>query len=291
MKKWILLSLVLMLSLTSCVSKKKYLALQDQLTQTRGELQKTTIEKEQLEQKMAIIRKRVDEYNSKIESLKATNKTLSGNIETLNNSKLEVKEEVVMSRDMKEKMIKTLAKMSPEELAGAKNLKDSINLALTYNLKNKIKDKEVEGEDIHVGVDKTVVMISVADNLLFRSGSYQVNSKAMPLLKKLAEVINSEPSMDVMIEGHTDNRGIHTDNIEDNWDLSVKRATAIVRILQHKFNVDPSRLIAAGRSQYVPIAENDTWKNRARNRRTNIIILPNLNKFFSLLEAEEHILE
>jgi chemotaxis protein MotB len=268
------------------------LALQDELTNTKGELQKTTLEKEELEAKMAKIRKRVDEYNNKIQSLKETNQNLSGNIENLNNTKLTVTDNVVISNEMKEKMAKTLALMPAEELAGAKNLKDSINLVLSYNLKKKIQNSDLNGDDdVKVGVDKTVVMISVADNLLFRSGSYRVNPKAKPLLQKLADVINSEPSMDVMIEGHTDNKGIHTEELKDNWDLSVKRATSIVRILQNKYNVDPSRLIAAGRGEYVPLVDNDTRENRARNRRTNIIILPNLNKFFSLLQAEEHILD
>ena len=130
-------------------------------------------------------------------------------------------------------------------------------------------------------------MISVADSLLFRSGSYRVNSKAYPMLKQLADVIISEPSMDVMIEGHTDSRSINTTGIIDNWDLSVKRSTAIVRLLQNKYEIDPSRLIPAGRSSYLPLTDNDTKENRARNRRTNIIILPNLNKFFALLAEEE----
>ena len=129
-------------------------------------------------------------------------------------------------------------------------------------------------------------MISVADSLLFRSGSYNVSSKANPILAKLADVINAEPSIDVMIEGHTDNKGIRTDEIIDNWDLSVKRSTAIVRILQNKYKVDPARLIPAGRSSYVPLTDNSTYQNRARNRRTNIIIMPNLNKFFALMTQE-----
>ena len=141
-----------------------------------------------------------------------------------------------------------------------------------------------------MNIDKTVVMISVADSLLFRSGSYNVNSKAYPLLQKLADVLNSEQSMDVMIEGHTDSKTISTVGIVDNWDLSVKRSTAIVRLLQNKYKIDPARLIPSGRSSYVPLTNNDTKQNRARNRRTNIIIMPNLNKFFALL-AEEDVVE
>ena len=289
MKNLILVLLLSSLFLTSCVSKKKYVALEGQLTDTRGNLQKTTLEKEALEAKFAKIKKRVDEYNGKINSLRDTNQSLTGKLDKVNNDKLVLVDNntVVLSKKMRAKMNATLSKISPEELATANSLKDSINLAVAFKLRKSIQYAGIEGEeDINVGIDKTVVMISVADNLLFRSGSYKVNPKAYELLQKLADVINSEPSMDVMIEGHTDSKTISTPIIKDNWDLSVKRSTAIVRLLQNKYNVDPSRLIASGRSSYVPLTDNDTKENRARNRRTNIIILPNLNKFFALLESE-----
>jgi len=284
----IILTLIGALLATSCVSKKKYVALENNYNDTRGALQKTNIEKEALEAKFAKIEKRVDEYNGKINSLKTTNQTLSGTLQQVNDEKLElIDENTVLSKNMRDKMNATLAKLPPEELTSAKTLNDSINLVLSYKLKQHIQDENIEGlEDINIGIDKTVVMISVADNLLFKSGSYRVNPKAYPLLQKLADVINSEPSMDVMIEGHTDSKAINTTIIKDNWDLSVKRSTAIVRLLQNRYNVEPSRLIASGRSSYVPLGDNDTKANRAQNRRTNIIIMPNLNKFFSLLESD-----
>jgi len=292
MKKLIVL-LILSVTITSCVSKKKYVALEQNLTDTRANLQKTRMQKEDLESRFAKIEKRVTEYNEKINSLRDTNTELTTDIQQINNEKLVLIDDnlTVMSNDVRDRMNATLAKMSPEELADATTLKDSINLAISYNLKNKmIADGFSDNEDIKVNINKTVVMISVADNLLFNTASYRVNKKAYPLLQKLAEVANSEPSMDVMIEGHTDSRSINNAITADNWDLSVKRATSIVRLLQHKFNVEPSRLIASGRSSYVPLVENNTRENRARNRRTNIIILPNLNKFFALLESEEHLL-
>lgn len=272
--------------LTSCVSKKDYTALELELTNTKADLQQTTIEKEELEAKFAKIEKRVDTYNSKINSLQQENTSL----EVSNNEKMAFVGDdlTVISENTRKQMRATLSNMSTEELAGAKTLKDSMNLAITYKLKKSISESDIEnGDDIKVNIDQTVVMISVADSLLFRSGSYRVNSKAYPMLKKLAEVINSEPSMDVMIEGHTDSKTIHTDAIVDNWDLSVKRSTAIVRVLQNKYEVEPSRLIPSGRSSYIPLTDNKTSKSRARNRRTNIIILPNLNKFFALLAEEE----
>lgn len=293
MKKIVLILIVLATVFTSCVSKKKYVALEQNLTDTRADLQRTTLEKEELEARFAKIEKRVTEYNNKINSLKDTNQELSQDLNQVNSEKLVLVDDnlVVMSEDVRKKMNYTLSKMSQEELASATSLKDSINLALSYNLKKKINTSDLESDDdVNINIDKTVVMISVADNLLFKTGSYRVNPKAYSLLQKLADVANSEPSMDVMVEGHTDSRTINTGCLEDNWDLSVKRATSIVRLLEEKYELDPSRLIASGRSSYIPLAENDSNENRSRNRRTNIIILPNLNKFFALLESEEHIL-
>src|SRR5690606_38819821 len=124
------------------------------------------------------------------------------------------------------------------------------------------------------------------DKLLFRSGSYQVNRKAYNLLQKLADVINSEPSMEVMVEGHTDSQTVKEGAyIKDNWELSVQRSTAIVRLLQNKYNVNPKQMIAAGRGSTMPLVDNDTPENRAKNRRTRIVIIPNLDKFFALLES------
>lgn len=295
MKKLLLITVVLTI-MTSCVSKKKYVALEQDLTNTRGELQKTTLEKEELEERFAIIEKRVDEYNTKISSLSDSNKSLEQSnysLQESNNEKLVLVDNnmTVLSKNMRDKMNATLSKLSAAELANATTLKDSINLAVAYSLRKSIQYNNVDGEkDINVKINKTVVMISVADDLLFKSGSHRISKNATDLLQKLADVINSEPSMDVMIEGHTDTQTINTGCLQDNWDLSVKRATSIVRLLQSKYSVDPSRLIASGRSSYVPVTSNESADDRARNRRTNIIILPNLNKFFALLAEEEKIL-
>ncbi len=285
MKK-ILTLLVMTTLIVSCVSKKKYVQLEGDLMETRGELQKTTVEKEELEAKMAKIEKRVEIYNAQVNSLQSDNASLTES----NNQKMDLLADnsAVMSENMKAKLQETLAKLPPESLEGAKTLKDSMNIAIAHNLEQSINENNIDKDgDIDVNIDQTVVMISVADSLLFRSGSYTVNSKAHDLLSKLADVIKAEPSIDVMIEGHTDSKGIHTETIVDNWDLSVKRSTAIVRVLQNKYKVDPARLIPSGRSSYVPLTDNSTYKNRARNRRTNIIIMPNLNKFFALMVEEE----
>jgi len=273
MKKSIIVSTLSITFLVSCVSKKKYTALETNLSETQSVLTKTQVEKEELETKMSKIEARVTEYNDKINSLKEVNDSQMTSVDDV----------AVMSNNTKQKMRATLAKVDSEKLAAAKTLQDSMNLAVSYNLKKSISDDE---DDVDVNIDKTVVMINISDKLLFNSGSYKVSSKANTILGKLAEVINSEPSMEVMVEGHTDSRSINTAMFRNNWDLSVKRATSIVEILQNKHNVDPAKLIAAGRSSYLPLAENDSKENMAKNRRTKIVIIPNLDKFFALLDAE-----
>ncbi|WP_339814464.1 OmpA family protein, partial [Zunongwangia profunda] len=213
--------------LASCVSKKKYVALEGELDNTKSTLQKTRVEKEEIEEKYAAIEARVADYNAKINSLRSSN-----------DEKLEMNDVTAMSNKTKDRMRKTIAKMDASELEGVETLEDSINAAISYNLKNEITEGK-DGDDVDITVDKTVVMINVSDKLLFRSGSYRLSNDAQPLLKKLAEVINSEPSMEVMVEGHTDNRTMVEDSwLEDNWDLSVRRATAVVRQLQDKYGVD-----------------------------------------------------
>ncbi|MBU2973029.1 OmpA/MotB family protein [Zobellia sp. B3R18] len=273
MKKSIILSTLAVTLMASCVSKKKYVALENNLSETQSALTKTQVEKEELEGKMAKIEARVVEYNSKINSLKEINDSQMTSVDDV----------AVMSNNTKAKMRATLAKVDPTKLAGAETLQDSMNLAISYNLKKSISDDD---DDVDVNIDKTVVMINISDKLLFNSGSYRVSSKANKILEKLAQVINSEPSMEVMVEGHTDSKTISTEMFRNNWDLSVKRATSVVDILQNKYKVDPTKMIAAGRSSYLPLVDNDTRENRAINRRTKIVIIPNLNKFFALLDAE-----
>ncbi|MDE0536711.1 OmpA family protein [Tenacibaculum sp. L6] len=287
MKKLFIPLALLALTMTSCVSKKKYVELEQKYNDTRGNLQKTTLEKEELEAKFAKIEQRVDNYNQKINSLKNVNESLQEE----NNVKLDmVGNTAVISNTMKEKMRETLKNVDPAELANAKTLKDSMNVAVAYNLKKSINSSELENdEDVNIDIDQTVVMISVSDKMLFNTASYRVKNNAHKLIKKLADIINSEPSMDVMIEGHTDARSYNSGVLQDNWDLSVKRATSIVRLLEKKYGVDPSRLIASGRGSAVPLVENNSAKNRARNRRTRIVILPNLDKFFGLMAKEETI--
>ncbi|WP_029033287.1 OmpA/MotB family protein [Salinimicrobium terrae] len=275
MKKTLAVTVLAATMLTSCVSKKKYVALEEDYNNTRSNLQQTQVEKERLEERLNAIEQRVADYNARISSLTEENDQM-----------LEMNDLTVMSRANKQKMRETLTRIDPVLLAEAETLEDSINLAVAYNLESQISSGS--SEDIDITVDETVVMINVSDKLLFNSGSHRVSRDAYPLLEKLAEVINSEPAMEVMIEGHTDSQTmVENSYIQDNWELSVRRATAIVRLLQDRFNVEPEKLIAAGRSSYQPVADNDTKENRALNRRTKIVILPNLDKFLALLDSNQ----
>ncbi len=279
MKKVIALTMLAgALIATSCVSKKKYVELEKQYNDTRSTLAKTQLEKEQIEAKYAKIEERVANYNAKIQSLTDTN-----------NKRLQQVEGVVISENDKEQMRRALANVDQAELAQARSLKDSMNLIVSYNLRKNLEDNlvaEGEEDDIDIDIDETVVMITISDKLLFRSGSSRVNPKADPLLQRLAQVINSEPALEVMVEGHTDSQTVKPGAyIKDNWELSVDRSTAVIRKLQNDYGVDPAKLIAAGRSSYHPLTENDTKEGRATNRRTRIVILPNLDKFLALLSA------
>jgi chemotaxis protein MotB len=267
--------------LVSCVSKKKYTELESNLFSTQSELATTNQEKAELEEKMAVIEARVAEYNNRINSLRSVNDELNNT----NASLYSIEGSTIMSKNSKTKMNETLAMVDQEKLSQAKTLEDSVNLAVEYNLKKNITSTSVDGDqdDVQIEINQTVVMISVSDKLLFNTGSYRINSKANPLLEKLAEVINAEPSLQVMIEGHTDPRSISTGVVQDNWDLSVKRATSIVRKLQEEYNVAPEKMIAAGRASYVPIVENDSPENMAINRRTRIVLIPDLDMFFAML--------
>lgn len=281
MNKLVVPVVLVLLTLTSCVSKKNYVALEQKFNDTRGTLQKTTVEKESLEAKFAKIEERVANYYDKINSLKSDNVTL----QNANDIKYDlIGNTAVLSTKTRAQLKATLTKVDPSLVLGAKTLKDSLNIAMSYNLKKSFDNSDINAtDDIDININQTVVMISISDKLLFNTASYQVKKGAYALLKKIANVIQSEPSMEVMIEGHTDSRTIRNTVVQDNWDLSVKRATSIVRLLEGKYGVDGSRLIASGRGATVPLVPNTSAKNRARNRRTRIVILPNLDKFFALL--------
>lgn len=172
------------------------------------------------------------------------------------------------------------------DLQSAISRKDSLNMALVMNLKGAIGN--MDDKDINIKVDKGVVYIDISDKLLFKSGSYQVNEGAKTVLGKVAKVLLNQPDIEFMVEGHTDDVPYKSSGvILDNWDLSVKRATSVVRILQNEYNIPPAKMTAAGRGEYVPVSSNDSADGKAANRRTRIVILPQLDQFFKLLETPQ----
>ena len=279
MKK-ITLLLAIAIIASSCVSKKDYAALQadnakakEELVATKNTLTKCLIEKEKNEAK-------VTSLETKVKDLQADKQKTLEYVDNL----------TVLTKGANDNIKETLTQLSKKDkyinrIRAAASKKDSLNLVVAFHLKKELKDG-IDDEDIEINVEKTVVFISISDKLLFKSGSYNVTEKAYKVLEKVATVVKGQPEMDVMIEGHTDATPIKTDFLQDNWDLSAKRATSITRILQYKYGVKPSRLIAAGRSSYVPLAGNDTPENKAKNRRTKIIIMPKIGQFFDLLEQK-----
>ena len=279
MKKISLLLLTTIL-VSSCVAKKEFVALQAKHDQTKTELvnvktnlQKCLIENEKEATKAFVL-------SEQVKTLKEDKKVALKQVENL----------TVLTQSSSDNIKNVIAQLSEKDkyingVRKAMTQKDSLNLAIKYHLTKNLTDG-IQDKDIEVNVEKTVVFISISDKLLFKSGSYNVTDGAYTVLEKIAKVINDQPKMEVMIEGHTDATPIKRDIIQDNWDLSALRATSITRILQYKFGVKPERLIAAARSQYIPLAPNDTAENKAKNRRTKIIIMPKLNQFFDLLEQD-----
>jgi chemotaxis protein MotB len=279
----ILIVAALPLLLFSCVSKKKFSKLENDYFDCQAN-QKICQSNGQLSDQKII---KLSESNN---SLSVQNKDLQVQVDYLKKNSNQVLSALtdmsVMSTKQAESVKQSLESLSAKDsyikaLQSAISSKDSMNMALVMNLKSKLAD--VNDQDINIKVEKGVVYIDISDKLLFNSGKYNVTDKAKVVLGKVATVLNTYPDIEFMVEGHTDNVPIKTACLEDNWDLSVKRATSIVRILEKDYGIKPLRMTAAGHSEYVPVAANDTPENRALNRRTRIIILPQLDQFFKLL--------
>jgi chemotaxis protein MotB len=231
-----------------------------------------------LEQDVSFKNEQIKDLEEEVAYLKETNSNQMDLMEDLS----------IVSKTGAESIKQSLENMTEQyghikDLTSRIQSKDSLNLALVTNLKRSLTD--INDEDVQVEVRGGKVHVSISDKMLFRSGSANLNSKAQSVLDKIASVINDHNDLDVMVEGHTDDVPMNTSCIEDNWDLSAKRATAVVRVLQEDYYVDPQRLIAAGRSEYVPREDNSTSEGRSINRRTEIVIMPQLDQFFKLLES------
>ena len=258
------------LALTSCVSNKKFRALQDQLKSTEDLLNTATV-------KLNSCLKDRELLQSNNELLRKNNEGLLTNLGNM----------TMLTQKGADNLERTLESIKEKDLT-IKNLRDavtrrdSINLALVQSLKGVLGN--LDDEDITVQVDKGVVYVSISDKMLFSSGSYNVTPRAREVLGKVAKVVNNKPDFEFMVEGHTDNVPIKNTCIKNNWDLSVLRATAVVNILQNDFGVSPSRMTAAGRGEYVPVTSNSTPEGRAINRRTRIVVLPKLDQFYNMIE-------
>lgn len=271
MKKVILIITLATMTLTSCVSKKKFTELEAKNKEIQDLLNTATV-------KLNTCLTEREALANQVDFLKKNNTDLinnMGNLTTLTTKGAENLEKSLES--LKEKDLKI------SRLQDALTKKDSITLALVTSLKGEVG---INDPDININVEKGVIMISIADNLLFKSGSYEVSDKAKVVLAKVAKVINSKPDFECMVEGHTDDVPIKNTVLLDNWDLSVKRATSIVRVLHKELGVNPKQLIPAGRSSYIPLVENDSPANRAKNRRTKIIIMPKIDQFYEMIESE-----
>lgn len=272
MKKIVMLASVAAITLTSCVSQKKYSDLEAQHKETQDLLNTATVKLNSCLEERASLSARAESLKEQNDILRANNQELinnMGNLTTLTQKGAENLEKSLESLREKDLTIR--------RLQDAVTRRDSVNLALVQSLKGVLGN--LDDQDIEISVEKGVVYVSISDKLLFSSGSYTVTNKAKEVLGKVATVVKNKPDFEFMVEGHTDNVPIRTASIKDNWDLSVLRATAVVRILQDDFKVDPKRMTAAGRSQYVPVVGNDTAQERAKNRRTRIVVLPKINRF------------
>ncbi|WP_417360084.1 OmpA/MotB family protein [Galbibacter sp.] len=270
MKQILLFGAAAAIFLSSCVSSKKYAELQTKQKQTEDLLNSATV-------KLNTCLEEKDNYKSQLDVLRRNNQDLinnMGNLTTL----------TAKGADNLEKSLESLREkdLTIRKLQDAVTRRDSVNLSLVQSLKGVLGN--LDDEDINISVEKGVVYVNISDKLLFSSGSTTVSARAKEVLGKVATVVKNKPDFEFMVEGHTDTVPIHTAKMSDNWDLSVLRATSVVRILQNDFGVSPSRMTAAGRSQYIPVSSNDTKDGRAKNRRTRIVILPKLDQFYSMIE-------
>jgi chemotaxis protein MotB len=296
MKSKIFLALaVLSIGAYSCVSPKKlqeaeakygqlngaYADLQGKYRDAQDAITKSKTDAERASDKTKSLQSTIDELNKQVDFLKSNNNVVLSQLKDMS----------VVTGAQAESIKKSLDNIGAKDLyiqglQSSMARKDSINMNLVMNLKGAIGD--LNDGDINVKVDKGVVYVDISDKLLFKSGSFTITDKAKVVLGKVAKVLAAQPAIEFMVEGHTDSKQLISGGnlMEDNWDLSVKRATTIVRVLQDTYGIDPKRMTAAGRSEYIPLADNDSPEHRAANRRTRIVILPQLDQFFQLLEKK-----
>lgn len=271
--------IILFLASVGCVSTKKH---KSQIAKN----EELKMENDKLKYQLSACMSDKEKQAGRISSMESEMASLRSNSTTMLE---QLKDLSVVSAAQSESIRKSLENITSKDayikdLQSAMSRKDSLNMTLAINLKGALTD--VNDQDVNINVEGSAVFISISDKMLFKTGSYEITSAASNVLAKVAAVIKAQPDVQFMVEGHTDNKPISTDKIRDNWDLSVLRASSIVRDLQKNHGVDPSRMIAAGRSEFVPVSGNDSDEGRSKNRRTRIVILPQLDQFFKLLEPK-----
>jgi chemotaxis protein MotB len=283
MFKQTFLIVVSSLFLFSCVSSKKYKAGQVRYEELNKEYARLQSDLRNCEEFSA---RQKANMQTELDALRKENAFLKENNTNVLN---QLKDLSVLSATQAESVKKSLENLGSKDayiqnLQSAMARKDSLNMALVMNLKSALSD--VNDKDVNIQVEKGVVFISISDKLLFKSGSSVVSEGAMNVLGKVAQVLNANPQLEILVEGHTDSIPIKNNCVIDNWDLSAKRATSVTRILQKEYNIDPVRMTAGGKAEYSPLVSNETEDGRASNRRTRIVILPQLDQFFKLLETK-----
>lgn len=283
-----LVVLALPFLISSCVTQKKYKALQSDLTKAQEALhaceERKALCEDDLKNIKANLKTKEELYNNLKEQL--------ADCKSQRDKQLtQVGDLTVLTKSANDNIAQTLSQLEKKDkyiqlLQAARTKADSINLALAVNLKGALKEG-LDDQDVDIKVDKTVVMINLSDKMLYTSGSANLSPKAKTVLGKIAAIVAQRPDVEVMVEGYTDNNPIKNNCLTDNWDLSVHRATSVVRVLQKDYNVNPNKLIAAGRGEYNTLADNSTAEGRSINRRTRIIILPKLDQFYDLLNPEK----
>lgn len=289
------------LSTTSC-AKKALAALQTELDNANADLSKRDADLKEYIDKLSMCNQNLKRLEGELKSAQSNTNIREEQIRdlqeqvkdarTLRDKQLtQVGDLTVLSQTANQNIGETLQQLERKDkyinlLQAAKTKADSINLALAINLKNVLADG-INDKDVDIKVDKTVVLINLSDKMLYTSGSANITPRAGEVLGKIAKIVQSRPEVEVMVEGYTDSQPISNSCITDNWDLSVKRATSVVRALQKNYGVDPNRLIAAGRGEYNALADNSTSEGRSINRRTRIIIMPKLDQFYDLLNPNK----
>ena len=272
--KVLIYTAVALAMMTGCVSNKKYAALEAEHKSLQQEYNQAKVDLAQCSASSQSLQEMLRQTRADNADLK----------EAYNTVQKSLQQSVTQSGANISKLVDEINSSNKyiRQLVSAKSKSDSLNLVLTTNLTRSLSPEDMK--DVNVKVLKGVVYISLADNMLYKSGSYQINDNAMAVLGKIAKIIKDYKDYDVLVEGNTDNVPINRTNIRNNWDLSALRASSVVQVLEEKYGVDPSRLTAGGRGEFNPVADNSTEAGRQQNRRTEIIITPKLDQFLELID-------